>query len=95
MTVGSAIGTAGMDTDGTIRFEAAMATQNGALINSNATDVMKGIRGEGTMSAVRGKYASFEVDSELFPHNMSLRILDINGTSVPYEKSHIGSEVYR
>ena len=72
-----------------------MATQNGALINSNATDVMKGIRGEGTMSAVRGKYASFEVDSELFPHNMSLRILDINGTSVPYEKSHIGSEVYR
>ena len=95
LTVGSAIGTAGMDTDGTIRFEAAMATQNGALINSNATDVMKGIRGEGTMSAVRGKYASFEVDSELFPHNMSLRILDINGTSVPYEKSHIGSEVYR
>ena len=84
-----------MDTDGTLRFEAAVATQNGALINSNVGDVMKGIRGEGTMSAVRGKYASFEVDSELFSHNMSLKILDINGTGVPYEKSHIGSKVYR
>ncbi len=51
--------------------------------------------GDGSMSAVRGKYASFDVDSELFPQNMSLRVLDVNGTSVPYEKAHVKGKLYR
>ena len=84
-----------MNTDGKLQIEAAVPSKNGAHLNSNTGDTMKGIRGEGTISAVCGKYASFDVDSELFPHNMSLRILDVNGTGVPYEKSVIGGKVYR
>lgn len=85
----------GMETDGSLRFEAAVATQHGAFMNLSAGDAMKGIRGEGTMSAVCGKYASFEVDAELFSNDMSLRIVDTNGTVVPFEKSLIGSKVLR
>ena len=76
-------------------FEApAAAQQSGVLLNLEVGDAM-GLRGEGTMSAIRGKFASFEVDSESYPHDMSLRILDINGGSVPYEKRQISRQIYR
>ena len=92
----SIVGRGGVDAATTIPFEApAGAQQSGVLLNLEAGDAMKGLRGEGTMSAIRGKFASFEVDSESFPHDMSLRILDINGASVPYEKRQISRQIYR
>ena len=53
------------------------------------------LRGEGVRSAIRGRQSFFDVESEQFPQNMNVRIIDQKGAALPYEKQALRHGLYR